>query len=650
MAALRVGVGVSLVAGLLIAGAGCGVDHPGLAPHSDAGSKADRPMTGADAAAPMDTATHRAPDGGTPPVVMQPPLCEPDGWCWVNPLPQGRRLIAVWGSSPRDVWASLETPGMFLHRGADGTWAHVASGADIEVRAIWGTGPSSVWAVGANLETLGPAGAVLHWDGARWSEVFRTQEILQDVHGSAPDDVWAVGPLTVAHFDGSAWRLDETASALLIRQDSSERVAVTARDDVWIASGQTVLRWNGAAWRSEDAGAGGLIMDIWASGPDSAFRALTRGSLQAIERWDGSAWQPSLAADQAPAVITALSGTAPNDVWALDIEGRVYHLDGSIWTIAVAATGMFTTGLWADQPGVAMTVGSGGEIHELAGGVWRRVTRGSSARVAEIRGSGPQNVWFGGTALLRWDGSALREVPLPPGAPAATIMTVWVPDEYTVWVGGTAGLLAIRDGTTWTTFSIGSDEVRSIWGAKPDDAWMTTLRQGPTGAEGQVFHWDGIGWSPVDFPFDFLPSHVHGTAVDDVWVGGSQRQYAASAVARWDGRGWTLLPPGGGGDIWVNAPDDVWSRFVPFYIPGDTVNHFDGTSWTRLRFWDHESVGDVWSPGAGEAFVGGRNVHHFESGVWTDTPSPGIDSIWGSSRNDIWGAGGFGGILRRRVP
>ena len=60
MAALRVGVGVSLVAGLLDAGAGCGVDHPGLPPRRDAGSKPDRPMTGADAGAPMDAATDGA--------------------------------------------------------------------------------------------------------------------------------------------------------------------------------------------------------------------------------------------------------------------------------------------------------------------------------------------------------------------------------------------------------------------------------------------------------------------------------------------------------------------------------------------------------------------------------------------------------------
>ena len=629
-------VGFSLGVGLSIAVAACGGDRGGVRPHSDAGAKADRPTGGFDGG----VADGGAGDATIPPVVTQPTLCEPDGWCWVNPLPQGRRLVAVWGSSAGDVWASLETPGMFLHRGGNGAWAHVASGSDIEVRAIWGTGPSSVWAVGANLETLGPAGAVLYWDGARWSEVFRTQQILQDIHGSAPDDVWAVGPLTVAHFDGSAWRIDEAASALLFRQDSAERVAVTARDDVWVASGQQMLRWNGAAWRSEDLGPGGFIQDIWAIAPDVAFRAMSTGSVQAVERWDGAAWQPSLAADRVPNTLTALSGSAANDIWTVDSFGTTYHFDGSAWTEAVPATGRFTTGLWADIPGVAMTVGDGGEIRELSGGVWRRVTQGPSGHLSAVHGTGAQNIWFGGMGtLLRWDGGALREIPLPPGVPAARIETVWALDEYSVLVGGWDGFLALRDGTRWTTFAVTNDSVSSVWGATPSDAWMATVG-------GALFRFDGSVWSPVAFPFSFQPTHVHGTAVDEVWVGG--REDRDGVVAHWNGREWTLLPPGGGGDLWVNAPDDVWSRHLGVY--GDTVSHFDGTAWTSLRFFDHERVGDIWSPGAGEAYVGGANVRHFVNGGWTDSETPPFSGIWGVSRNDIWATGGNGAILRRTSP
>gem|GEM_PF-3081270 len=40
-----------------------------------------------------------SPTGGSAKIVS------PDGWAWQNPLPQGNRLLGVWGSSPSDVFA-----------------------------------------------------------------------------------------------------------------------------------------------------------------------------------------------------------------------------------------------------------------------------------------------------------------------------------------------------------------------------------------------------------------------------------------------------------------------------------------------------------------------------------------------------------------
>ena len=120
--------------------------------------------------------------GALPPGAAQPPICEADGWCWMNPLPQGRHLRAVWAASPGDVWAGVMAPGRFLHRGNDGIWTSVSSGVEIFATAIWGSGPSSVWAVGA----FGP-GVILHWDGVRWSEVYRAADSLEDIRGTGPD-------------------------------------------------------------------------------------------------------------------------------------------------------------------------------------------------------------------------------------------------------------------------------------------------------------------------------------------------------------------------------------------------------------------------------------------------------------------------------
>jgi len=41
-------------------------------------------------------------------------MCSPDGWCWLNPLPQGNSLQSVWGTGPKDVFA-VGDHGTVLH-------------------------------------------------------------------------------------------------------------------------------------------------------------------------------------------------------------------------------------------------------------------------------------------------------------------------------------------------------------------------------------------------------------------------------------------------------------------------------------------------------------------------------------------------------
>src|SRR5512145_2206534 len=50
-------------------------------------------------------------------------------------------------------------------------------------------------------------GAILHWNGKKWSYGQRQNEQpLQDMHGTGPKNVWAVGRNgTVLHFDGNRW-------------------------------------------------------------------------------------------------------------------------------------------------------------------------------------------------------------------------------------------------------------------------------------------------------------------------------------------------------------------------------------------------------------------------------------------------------------
>jgi hypothetical protein len=65
-------------------------------------------------------------------------------------------------------------------------WSAVESGTSARLVAVWGSGPKDVWAVGDK-------GTIVHWNGAVWSPVVSgTTDALLGIWGSRPDDIWVV--------------------------------------------------------------------------------------------------------------------------------------------------------------------------------------------------------------------------------------------------------------------------------------------------------------------------------------------------------------------------------------------------------------------------------------------------------------------------
>jgi hypothetical protein len=109
--------------------------------------------------------------------------------------------LATWGSGPDDVWAvgAPGTTGQFVAGTGfvdapasnvmhwDGkAWSAVESGTSARLVAVWGSGPKDVWAVGDK-------GTIVHWNGAVWSPVVSgTTDALLGIWGSRPDDIWVV--------------------------------------------------------------------------------------------------------------------------------------------------------------------------------------------------------------------------------------------------------------------------------------------------------------------------------------------------------------------------------------------------------------------------------------------------------------------------
>ena len=113
------------------------------------------------------------------------------------------------------------------------------------------------WAVGYN--SVSGFGAILHGDGAAWTEVPASAgvqyPVLSSVFVASATDGWAVGAAgRILHWDGMAW--STLASPTAIPLNSGTMLSPT---NGWAVGGSTsdpgiILHWDGSTW-SQVAGA-----------------------------------------------------------------------------------------------------------------------------------------------------------------------------------------------------------------------------------------------------------------------------------------------------------------------------------------------------------------------------------------------------------
>ncbi len=159
------------------------------------------------------------------------------------------KLRRIWGTGSR-IWA-VGGAGQILHtadvrNGEAVLFSEQDSATRNDLEDVWGSSPDDVWAVGAG-------GTIRHGTGTAsvWSAVpSPTTANLHAVWGSGPSDVWAVGnDGAVLHFDGQAWTL---ATIGLPPGDSPTHlfgIWGSGPDDVWIVGEGIILHRTAASRR-----------------------------------------------------------------------------------------------------------------------------------------------------------------------------------------------------------------------------------------------------------------------------------------------------------------------------------------------------------------------------------------------------------------
>ena len=319
------------------------------------------------------------------------------------------------------AWTTLSTP----NRGA------IAN----EIFGTAALSPSSAWAVGSWYDgpTAAPRTLVQRWNGAAWSTVASPNATsfyneLHDVDASSATNAWAVG-----YANGTSGVNGQPTNAL-------------------------AMRWNGTAWSivaTPQPGAQARELygvkafsaaDVWAVG--WYYETLFTVDTLALH-WNGSAWSqtPAPGPGTRGNSLTAVSGVAPNDVWAVgtyndtgDRRGLVHplamHYDGTTWT----STPMPQT---------------------AAGGYLRAVT---ALAANDVWAVGSKN-GYSTPLAYHWDGSAWTEVPTAPLAGAS-----------------------------------GNNLFYGVAGTASDQVWAVGYRFTGSGAQPLVQRWNGTAFSNETVP------------------------------------------------------------------------------------------------------------------------------------------------------
>jgi hypothetical protein len=506
---------------------------------------------------------------------------------WLRPVPVAIGLLAalllpattVVGQAPARAvapvcqanWHALEVPGVTDLRG--------------ELLGVDAAGASDAWAVGERWPTEGVRSLALHWDGETWT---RHPVPNDPTHLDSLSSVAAIGP-------GRAWA-----------------VGVDIDGSGTLPDRSLVVRWTGEGWErvpSPNAGTapdengtlGGVTSlaasDAWAVGSyrDPAPRPLTL-------HWDGTAWTVVPAptpTDAEAAWLNAVSGTAPDDVWAVGGTIRLadstrqpfaLHWDGTAWTqhpLPVEADGesdlLDVVAIGPDEVWAVGVDDASALRLRWDGTSWQRTPATAGiAHYSGVAAVGPSNAWTVGTRVVlpaeelrtlteRYDGRRWIDVPGPVVEPieerledvAALVGEQWAvgssfrPNEPGSEAGELIPLIARRCGSDdvavchafvgdWT----GSGRDGLGWWCdgktklRASNGTVTEFIYGRPGDVPVVADWNGNGKDTVSVIRDgtwHVNNALRGGAAERTFVYGRVSRGDVPITGRWD-RGKLSLP------------------------------------------------------------------------------------------------------------
>ena len=272
-----------------------------------------------------------------------------------------------------------------------------------------------------------------------------------------PSNVWVVGtasnqgaagepPKTTGvmhHFDGCRWREYTTYGTGL------RAVWGANATDVWFAGqGSDYVHFDGASFHQVAvAPEGSLTLSVSGTGPNDVWAVGRDPVRPTIHHWDGTAWtliEEAGTLTPGEDIVWDVWATAPTRVFASTSRGKVLELNGTTWSVKDVSTPYGLHGIWSGDGLEGWAVGQGAQVARLQAGTWTTVRPpgGSSFGLGDVGGKGSDVFAVGDEGrLLIFDGAEL--VQDPHASPTDHYSSVWVGDSH-VWVATNDGRILRR--------------------------------------------------------------------------------------------------------------------------------------------------------------------------------------------------------------
>jgi hypothetical protein len=234
-----------------------------------------------------------------------------DGSKWTETqLDTHAMMLDIWGFAPNDIWM---VGGDSLARYDGATW-EVSTPSESEpgiegLAGIWGSSPQDIWVVGTQ-------STAAHWDGSTWKRHIAAGPENAIVWGSGADDVYVIGMSSVAHWNGSVWEGVEPDGM----SGWWEGIWGSGANDVWLTDGSgQMAHFDGSAWAIQELDFVAEASVLWGNGPKNVWGVGTPGG---ILRYDGSWHEVGHQKIGSPylRVFHDVHGSAAGDVWIVGTE------------------------------------------------------------------------------------------------------------------------------------------------------------------------------------------------------------------------------------------------------------------------------------------------------------------------------------------